>query len=68
MQPADRKHFLRRVAVAHLMALLISGTMLLAVDRLPLLEDPILALKRAILVAVPVSFGGTAADKVLSKN
>ena len=66
--PADRRHFRRRVAAAYLVALLISATMLLAIDRLPLLSDPVLALKRTILVALPVAFGGTALDDILSRE
>ena len=68
VRPDDRRHFRRRVFVAYSMALLISALMLLVIDRLPLFEDPILALKRTILIALPVSFGGTALDDVLSKR
>lgn len=65
--PDDREHFLRRVGAAYLVALLISASMLLAIDRLPLISDPILALKRTILVALPVAFGGTAVDDFMSR-
>ncbi len=66
--PADRRHFVRRVAVAYTLALVVSAFMLFAIDRLPLISDPILALKRTILVALPVAFGGTAVDDFMSKR
>ena len=46
----------------------ISGFMLLMIDRLPLIDDPYLALKRTILVAFPASFGATAVDGVMSNR
>jgi uncharacterized membrane protein len=66
--PLDRRHFRRRVLAAYTIALLISALMLLSIDRLPLLDDPVLALKRTILVAVAVSFGATTADSLLSSR
>ncbi len=66
--PEARRHFRRHVLAAYGIALLISAAMLFAVDRLPLISDPLLALKRTILVAVPVSFGGTTADSLLSRE
>ena len=64
--PEDRRDFLRRVFAVYGIALLISALMLFAIDRLPIIDDPAVALKRTILVAVPVSFGGTTADSVMS--
>lgn len=66
--PEDRRHFRRRVFAAYTIALLISALMLLSIDRLPLLDDPALALKRTILVAVGVSFGATTADSLMSSR
>lgn len=68
VDPEDRQDFLRRVFAAYGIALFISAAMLLAIDRLPLFDDPILALKRTVLVAVPVSFGGTTADSLMSRK
>ena len=68
VSPEDRRHFQRRVVVAYVVALLISAFMLLAIDRLPILSDPLLAVKRTILVALPVAFGGTAVDDILSRR
>ena len=64
----ERQHYLLRVFAAYGIALLISAAMLLAIDRLPLVDDPVLALKRTVLVAVPVSFGGTTADSLMSRK
>ena len=68
IRPADRLDFRLRVFSAYGIALLMSAAMLLTIDRLPLISDPILALKRTILVAVPVAFGGTTADSLLSRH
>ena len=38
--------------------------MLLAVNRLELLTDPVLGLKRTVLVAFPASFAATAVDSL----
>ena len=57
-----QKAFLRRVAVTYGLTLLISALLLLGVDRFDLLQDPVIALKRTILVAFPASFAATAVD------
>ena len=56
------KAFLQRVAGTYGVALLISALLLLGVDQLDLLQDPVIALKRTILVAFPASFAATAVD------
>lgn len=62
--PEDRQDFLRRVLAAYGLALLVAAMILLAVDRLELLTDPLVGLKRAVLVAVPASFAATAVDSL----
>ena len=62
--PEDRQDFTRRVATAYGLTLLISAALLLGIDRLELTTDPILALKRTILVAFPASFAATAVDSL----
>ena len=57
-----QKAFLQRVAGTYGVALLISALLLLGVDQLDLLQDPVIALKRTILVAFPASFAATAVD------
>jgi len=58
------KTFLIRVTSTYGMALLISALLLMGVDRLELLSDPITGLKRAILVAFPASFAATTVDNL----
>lgn len=60
--PEKRQNFMLRVLVGYGLTLLISAGLLFMIDRLELASDPILALKRTILVAFPASFGGTAVD------
>ena len=60
--PSTRKAFLLRVGSTYGMTLLISALLLLGVDRIDLLQDPLIALKRTILVAFPASFAATVVD------
>ncbi len=62
--PEDRRHFVWRVMAAYGLALLVAALLLAGIDRLPLLGDPVLALKRTILVAFPASFAATAVDSL----
>ena len=62
--PEERQHFVRRVVVAYGFALGLSALILLAIDRLELLTDPILGLKRTVLVTLPASFAATAVDSL----
>ncbi len=59
--PPTRKAFLLRVASTYGVTLLISALLLLGVDRIDLQQDPLIALKRTILVAFPASFAATGA-------
>jgi uncharacterized membrane protein len=59
-----RRAFLLRVASTYGLTLLISALLLLGVDRLDLLENPLIALKRVILVAFPASFAATVVDSL----
>ena len=56
---AHRGAFVRRIIVIYGVTLLISAGMLWAIDSFPLLDEPTVALRRAILVAFPASFAGT---------
>ena len=62
----DRKIFLRRVFSTYFLTLLIASLLLLGVDRLELFSNPLVGLKRAILVAFPASFAATAVDSFSS--
>ena len=60
----DHKVFVQRVLSTYFLTLLIAALLLLGVDRLELFSDPMLGLKRAILVAFPASFAATAIDNL----
>ena len=60
--PLTQKTFLRRVTGTYGITVLISALLLLGVDQFDLLQDPLIALKRTILVAFPASFAATAVD------
>jgi hypothetical protein len=57
-----------RVVGTYGVAFLISGLMLLSIDRLDLLQDPLIALKRTIFVAVPASFAATTVDGLADRS
>jgi uncharacterized membrane protein len=63
-EPEDRRHYLLRVLAAYGLTLLVAALLLAGIDRLELMTDPVLALKRTILVAVPASFAATAVDSL----
>lgn len=54
--------FLFRIAVAYLLTALIVGIVLLALNKLPLLVAPLVAVKRIILISMPASMGAIAVD------
>ncbi len=56
------REFLKRVVTVYVLTLVISSLILLAIDKWPLLSDPILAMKRAVLVSCPASFAATVLD------
>lgn len=56
--------FFTRVLFAYVITLVAVGFMLFAIDQLPLLSDPIVAIKRMIVVALPASFAATVVDSL----
>ena len=56
------RDFYKRVISTYLATLLISALLLFGIDRLDLLTDPVVGLKRTILVAFPASFAATVVD------
>lgn len=54
--------FTRRVLSVYLLTLVVSACCLLAFDRFPLLSEPVVALKRMVLVSLPASFFATVVD------
>ena len=55
--------FLKRVFAAYTVALLVSLSLLALFDMGPL-EDPVLALRRAVIIAFPASFAAITVDYI----
>ncbi len=66
--PLTHKAFVLRVVSTYGVTFLISALLLLGVDRLELFQDPLIALKRTILVAFPASFAATAVDSFAGRS
>jgi hypothetical protein len=58
-----RYQFILRVVAAYGIALL-TALLLLDIIGMGLLTDPILAIKRAVIIALPASFAATAVDYI----
>jgi len=54
--------FIFRIIVAYLMTALVVCLVLLCLDKLPLLADPITAFKRVIIITMPASMGAIVVD------
>jgi len=59
-----RKVFLSRVFFDYLLSVLVVILVLAGLDRLPLLEDPMLSLRRIILIAFPATMGAVVTDGI----
>ena len=58
------RDFYIRVNTTYFGTLLPCAVMLLGIDRLELFADPVLALKRTVLIAFPASFAATVVDSI----
>ncbi len=54
--------FIFHIVVAYLLAALVVGLVLLCINKLPLLDDPITSLKRIIVITMPASMGAIIVD------
>ena len=63
-EKTNRKVFYQRVLSTYGLTLLIAALLLFGVDRLELFTDPIVGLKRTILVAFPACFAATMVDSL----
>ncbi|MBY7945237.1 DUF2391 family protein [Vibrio fluvialis] len=54
--------FVFRILIAYAITALVVGFVLLALDKLPLLAEPIVSLKRIIVIAMPASMGAIVVD------
>ena len=55
-------HFVFRIIIDYGIALVVVFVVLFALNRMPILDDPIIALKRIIILAFPASMGGVIVD------
>lgn len=55
-------HFLIRIIIIYGVTIFIVFIILFALNRMPLLDEPIIALKRIILLSFPASMGGVIVD------
>lgn len=55
-------HFIARTIFDYLITVLVVFTVLLALNRMPILSEPLIALKRIIILAFPASMGGVIVD------
>lgn len=56
--------FLSRTVLVYLVTLFVVFIVLIAMDKLPLLNEPIVALKRIVIVSFPASMGGVVVDSL----
>lgn len=56
--------FLSRTILVYLITLFVVSIVLVAMDKLPLFNEPIVALKRIIIISFPASMGGVVVDSL----
>ncbi|WP_321315131.1 DUF2391 family protein [Halarcobacter sp.] len=54
--------FIFRVFIAYLIAMVVVFLILLAIDKLPLIDETIIAIKRIIVISMPASMGAIIVD------
>jgi len=54
--------FLLRICIAYITTLAVVALVLFSLDKLPLLTDPIVAIKRVLVIAMPASMGAIIVD------
>lgn len=54
--------FLWRIAIAYLLAALVVALVLLSLDKLPIISEPVIAIKRLIVITMPASMGAIIVD------
>ena len=66
--PSSRRDFVLRVVTTYGLTLLICASMLFGLGQLDLFNEPLIGLKRTIIVAFPASFAATAVDSFLDND
>ena len=56
--------FVFRIVIAYLIAGLVVSLILLSLNKLPLLEDPVTALRRVMVITMPASMGAIIVDSL----
>ncbi|GIT97628.1 DUF2391 family protein [Sulfurovum sp. TSL1] len=54
--------FILRIFIAYFISALVVALVLLSLNKLPIIDEPIIALKRLILIAMPASMGAIVVD------
>jgi len=54
--------FISRIVIAYLMTTLVVALVLFCLDKLPLLIDPLMSLRRVIVISMPASMGAIIVD------
>ena len=54
--------FIFRRVIAYVMAALVVALVLICLDKLPLLSDPVVSFKRVIVISMPASMGAIVVD------
>ena len=54
--------YLLRIVLAYSITVVVVGMVLLSLDKLPLLTDPFLAVKRSLVISMPASMGAIVVD------
>lgn len=54
--------FLARIVIAYLLTILVVALVLLSIDKLPIFDDPLIAIKRVIVISMPASMGAIIVD------
>jgi len=61
---SSQKELIARVFAVYLLTLVVAAAVLFAIGKLPLLTDPMVAIKRTIIVAFPASLAATVVDSL----
>ncbi len=56
------KIFVIRIFIAYFISVLVVGLVLFALNKFPIIDDPIVAIKRLILITMPASMGAIIVD------
>ena len=54
--------FISRIVIAYILTIMVVALVLLCIDKLPLLDSPLVALKRVIVSAMPAEMGAISVD------